>query len=234
MFTRLLRWDKDRPEDDIYTMARKEFDHIYDILSDTDKAVKIKGKVPQDVISQATSNTYNIHLSTLVQHYYDGESSPLDAKDSGYWTYLTKEMVSTIDEIKTPIFFRDILGVKVSATTTLGNNDKYMFAGVMDLVSQIPTTQIINWNNGVIRHAITYQNKTIWNTSTPWHFMYKMEFCNISNNSETVVFTRLYKLSVDLPQEHIKAIQRLYDESDPPQPYYNLITMLELIINVKI
>jgi len=182
-------------------------------------------------------NTYNIHLSNIIQHYHTSGSSAFTAQKGGYWTYLTKEFVSTIDEIKTPIFFRDILGVKVSATTTLGggNSDRYMFAGVMELVHHMPGIHPINWDNGTIRHAVTYQNYNAWGAMTPnWHFMYKMEYCNIMDGQAVPVFERLYKLPVDLPEMHRKAIGRLYDDSDPAQPLYNLITLLELIINVKI
>jgi hypothetical protein len=235
MFTRLFRYDKTRPEDELYTMLRKEFDHIYANMGKGTSVSYGSGGGGEQVITTNKPNTYNIHISSLVQHYHTSDSSTSVPQKGGYWTYITKEVVSTIDEIKTPVFFRDILGVKVSATMTLGNNDKYIFAGKMGLATSVPSGTSAVWENAIIKHAITYANYNEGGSVIPWTFMYKMEFCNIVENVETVVFTRIYTLPVaDIGTDLQKAIERLYDNSDPAQPMYNLFTMLELIINVEI
>jgi hypothetical protein len=215
-------------------MLRKEFDHIYANMG-KGKSTSTSTGGGGETTTVISANTYNIHLSSLVQHYHTSESSTSIAQKGGYWTYITKEIVSTIDEVKTPVFFRDILGVKVSATLTLGNNDKYVFAGKMELATSVPSGTSAIWENAVIKHAITYANYNQWNTVIPWTFMYKMEFCNVVDSTETVVFTRIYTLPVTtIGTELQRAIKRLYDNSDPAQPYYDVFTMLELIINVEI
>jgi len=180
-------------------------------------------------------NTYNIHISAMHQYYVQAPSQ-LEGSGvaSGYWNYLTKDFVDIYEPILTPISFRKINGVKIAASVTVGGTPDRI-VGVMNLVSNVPTGQPVVWNDCAMKHAICFAKDTIWNTQTPdWYFMYKMEIVRFVNDVETLIDTRKYKIKFNPSGGVIKGIRRLYDSGDPPQPVYNPIIMLELIINVTL
>lgn len=194
-------------------------------------------KAPSPVYTSTitNANNYDIHISSFHQYYVDAESQTEGAGvHTGYWNYLINSFLDQNIPIMTPVTFKEVNKVKLSATITVGT-EPVKICEFMKLKSNIPLSPII-YANSVIYHSIAIAKDTVWNNEVPdWHFLYKMEFKNIYNasNLEETAVVRVYDIPIVLNNDIIKAIRRFYTEGDPSYPYYNPIIILELVINVS-
>ena len=127
----LFRWDKNRPEDDIHTMVRKELENINSVISKNTTKVTFGGTIGNDFKSNAipTNNTYSIRLSHIVEFF-----------NSSYIT-LSQQYGNIVDSIKIPIDFNIVNKITCYITVSDGNT---IYQKYLDTLSESFTTTIGN------------------------------------------------------------------------------------------